>query len=180
MSAELNDQVTHRHAEMIKAMSQINISAESWTPDEEDEKIEREIIIAPTMVNSDKFQNGKGRMSHESRKRMEQGLWPLTPEDKRWVPSTASLYRTASRRLMGLLQEEYPDRIVRYRHLFMFGHVHLIRPQVEIVDLLREKIRQKNLQGWMFHCYQKFLRAQKKRATKEYKNFKPLAQVFHF
>ena len=64
--------------------------------------------------------------------------------------------------------------------LFMFGQVHLIRPQVEIVDLLREKIRQKNLQGWMLHCYQKFLRAQKKRATKEYKNFKPLVQVFHF
>ena len=61
----------------------------------------------------------------------------------------------------------------------MFGHIHLIGPQVEIVDMLREKIKNINLQSWMFHSYQKFLRAQKKRATKDYKSFKLLVQVLH-
>ena len=61
----------------------------------------------------------------------------------------------------------------------MFGHIHLIGPQVEIVDMLKEKIKNINLQSWMFHCYQKFLRTQKKQATKDYKGFKPLVQVLH-
>ena len=168
----------HRQKEMRKALASIQETSGFgliWKPDSQDIEDERAIFKARDMITQKNFGFASFEMHPESLARMKQGLDPLS-QDKEWISRTAGIYLAARRKVFALI-EMHLQRKFHIRYLWSFDTKDLVRPLLNMGDLIIENIKSPNEQLWCYSVWKTILGIQIKMASKENKKFKASIRV---